>query len=246
MRHKSILLLLVIALLMGGASSAAHSGRTDKNGGHRDSSTGEYHYHHGYPAHQHENGVCPYNYDDRTGWNSGSASSSKSTKTPKPEVIIEYVEVEKEQSKTGLYLLGGASGILLIFAFRKGALANARKAELENKIKEAQELRQIIMDLGGINPSRVIPKGTELGEDGLPREANPNRYFAWGERYTFFTSNSRKTYHLHNCRHAGYTQENAVQVRYLKPCKVCNPELPDLSWYDEYKRLKKLKDKYNL
>lgn len=180
MRHKSILLLLVIALLMGGASSAAHSGRTDKNGGHRDSSTGEYHYHHGYPAHQHENGVCPYNYDDRTGWNSGSASSSKSTKTPKPEVIIEYVEVEKEQSKTGLYLLGGASGILLIFAFRKGALANARKAELENKIKEAQELRQIIMDLGGINPSRVIPKGTELGEDGSPAGGKSKQVFCLG------------------------------------------------------------------
>ena len=37
-----------------------HSGRTDANGGHYDRSTGEYHYHHGYPAHQHENGICPY------------------------------------------------------------------------------------------------------------------------------------------------------------------------------------------
>lgn len=31
----------------------AHSGRTDKNGGHYDHSTGKYHYHHGYSAHQH-------------------------------------------------------------------------------------------------------------------------------------------------------------------------------------------------
>lgn len=37
----------------------AHSGRTDSNGGHYNRSTGEYHYHHGYPAHQHVNGVCP-------------------------------------------------------------------------------------------------------------------------------------------------------------------------------------------
>lgn len=37
-----------------------HSGKTDGNGGHYDHSTGEYHYHHGYPAHQHPNGVCPY------------------------------------------------------------------------------------------------------------------------------------------------------------------------------------------
>lgn len=38
----------------------AHSGRTDSSGGHYDSSTGEYHYHHGYSAHQHPNGICPY------------------------------------------------------------------------------------------------------------------------------------------------------------------------------------------
>ncbi len=43
----------------------AHSGRTDANGGHRDtknkSGLGSYHYHcGGYPAHLHKNGVCPY------------------------------------------------------------------------------------------------------------------------------------------------------------------------------------------
>lgn len=40
--------------------SPLHSGGTDGNGGHYDHSTGEYHYHHGYPAHQHPNGECPY------------------------------------------------------------------------------------------------------------------------------------------------------------------------------------------
>lgn len=40
--------------------ASAHPGRTDAAGGHWDNSTGEYHYHHGYPAHQHENGICPY------------------------------------------------------------------------------------------------------------------------------------------------------------------------------------------
>lgn len=40
--------------------ASAHSGKTDASGGHWDNSTGEYHYHHGYPAHQHTNGICPY------------------------------------------------------------------------------------------------------------------------------------------------------------------------------------------
>ncbi len=56
--------------------ASAHSGKTDANGGHWDNSTGEYHYHHGYPAHQHTNGICPYDYDDQTGWNSGTSGSS--------------------------------------------------------------------------------------------------------------------------------------------------------------------------
>lgn len=54
------LICTLIALFLVTASASAHPGRTDANGGHWDNSTGEYHYHHGYPAHQHENGVCPY------------------------------------------------------------------------------------------------------------------------------------------------------------------------------------------
>lgn len=54
----------------------AHSGRTDSQGGHHDyknkSGLGSYHYHHGYPAHLHTGGVCPYE-------NGNAASSSKQT-----------------------------------------------------------------------------------------------------------------------------------------------------------------------
>ena len=42
--------------------SFAHGGKTDSAGGHYNNSTGEYHYHHGYPAHQHTDGVCPYDF----------------------------------------------------------------------------------------------------------------------------------------------------------------------------------------
>ena len=40
--------------------SSAHSGMTDANGGHYE--RGEYHYHHGYPAHQHVDVECPYDF----------------------------------------------------------------------------------------------------------------------------------------------------------------------------------------
>lgn len=67
---KKIILYIFIIIILFVPVSFAHSGRTDSNGGHYDRSTGEYHYHHGYSAHQHINGICPYNdtsYDDSTG-----------------------------------------------------------------------------------------------------------------------------------------------------------------------------------
>lgn len=75
MRKRYLTPALACILLLFCCSVAfAHPGDTDSNGGHYDRSTGEYHYHHGYPAHQHTDGKCPYDFDDRTGWNSGSSS----------------------------------------------------------------------------------------------------------------------------------------------------------------------------
>ena len=68
-----------VLLLLLSVPVSAHSGKTDASGGHYDSSTGEYHYHHGYPAHQHTNGKCPYDYKDKTNHSSGGSTSSSSS-----------------------------------------------------------------------------------------------------------------------------------------------------------------------
>ena len=74
---SSLALILCIPI-----SANAHAGKTDAAGGHYDHSTGEYHYHHGYPAHQHYDmdgdgfRDCPYDFDDKTGANSGSSGNS--------------------------------------------------------------------------------------------------------------------------------------------------------------------------
>ena len=58
----------------------SHGGRTDGSGGHNDnnnvSGLGSYHYHHGYGAHLHPNGVCPYG--GGSGSSSGYSSASSS------------------------------------------------------------------------------------------------------------------------------------------------------------------------
>lgn len=56
--------LLILLTLIFAFNANAHPGRTDSDGGHYDRSTGEYHYHHGRPAHDHPNGKCPYDDED--------------------------------------------------------------------------------------------------------------------------------------------------------------------------------------
>ena len=76
-----------------------HPGRTDENGGHYDRSTGEYHYHHGYPAHQHENGICPYDNENRVNESQSNRSASVSqgsrpiSEAPKKPSVLTVVEI---------------------------------------------------------------------------------------------------------------------------------------------------------
>lgn len=77
----------VIVLLVAVLSSFTllHTGRTDSNGGHYNHSTGEYHYHHGYSAHDHYDmdgdGIvdCPYNFKDNTNNKSNTSKSESKT-----------------------------------------------------------------------------------------------------------------------------------------------------------------------
>ena len=81
---KRIIVFISLLLLLS-ISVSAHGGRTDSSGGHIDSSTGEYHYHHGFPAHQHydmdgDGDVdCPYEFVDKTEETSGSSTGSGSS-----------------------------------------------------------------------------------------------------------------------------------------------------------------------
>lgn len=74
---RIIAFVLVLILLC--TPVLAHSGRTDSDGGHYDSTTGEYHYHHGYPAHQHPDGICPYDFNDSTEHIEDYSNYSRST-----------------------------------------------------------------------------------------------------------------------------------------------------------------------
>lgn len=81
----SLILMSIVVIILGSCVAVfAHPGKTDSTGGHFDRSTGEYHYHHGYPAHQHENGTCPYN--------------KKSTTTEKAETFATIIVEDNTKS----------------------------------------------------------------------------------------------------------------------------------------------------
>lgn len=87
---------ILLAMLV--TQVSAHSGRTDSAGGHWDRSNGTYHYHHGYPAHDHYDmdgdGVkdCPYEFkskernyaDEASRLTPKSTSVATSPTTPRP------------------------------------------------------------------------------------------------------------------------------------------------------------------
>lgn len=95
MRRAQLAIFSVILILSLVVAASAHPGRTDANGGHHVSATGEYHYHHGYPPHQHTNGICPYDYVDNEEHNSTSQT------TTNRGAISESESVQKEEINVG-------------------------------------------------------------------------------------------------------------------------------------------------
>lgn len=71
-----VLLACVLAFAAFPCFALAHGGGLDAQGGHN--SPDGYHYHHGYPAHQHENGICPYVGE----WNPEASDGTEETPSP--------------------------------------------------------------------------------------------------------------------------------------------------------------------
>ena len=87
-RISRIICIIAAAVMIAAVPVCGHSGRTDSLGGHRDnrnvSGLGYYHYHcGGYPAHLHNNGVCPY----RSGSSSSVASKASKPRVTKPAKV---------------------------------------------------------------------------------------------------------------------------------------------------------------
>lgn len=269
MRKLRCFLLTLFAALMFTLSTVtialAHPGRTDANGGHTDSSTGEYHYHHGYSAHQHYDidgdGLpdCPYNFDDKTGQSSGSSSNSSSGSSSSG---IVYSGSSSSGSHTtanrgelslflkilllvffGLPLCYGIAAVGAGIVFGIIAWIKRKRCEKERFAAEKSEYEKMYAGKDALSLVSV-PSGDGVDLNGNPCSQGTGE---WGSKYTFYVCPNRKTLHKTRGCSGACHPINAASARHgYVTCKRCKPELPDLSWYTEYRRITSIKKKYRI
>lgn len=317
---KRIRIVIALMLLTVPICVVAHPGKTDSNGGHHDydnvSGLGSYHYHHGYPAHLHENGICPYDYDDQTDHSTDSTSNSITGKTLKPYYKPSYYSAYSEYGNYDVYLSYGIfhlpgcpeakpNGFTKPLdevtagydpctyckplkyssyeVFEEKELGR-KPDESDTQVKKGHHSTDILLySTGGIaclyggyqilmnkkkkkardtkskneydyyfscyafyNPEDFvdIPKGTYI-KDGLPCSSGSEPY---GIYTAYVTKKGNKYHRRESCSKSPYLHKtNLVNaMRLYDPCKRCVNCLPDLSWYKEYLRIKRIKETYDI
>lgn len=247
------LLPCIICLLFCVVVAFAHPGSTDSNGGHYDRSTGEYHYHHGYPAHQHTGGICPYDYDDRTGWNSGTSGGSSSSNVTRTEPQADDTD---NGFKISLGLVVFPLFLLGIFGFFDWAISHIRSffkscvfvlsgksrkmaAQLRTELDEIKTHYQRLANINVDDLRRVchVPDDSYLSDpDLLPYSNDDIGPFG---RYTVWLNHRGDIYHDPGCRYFSADRPtNAIRLpKNAKPCGKCRPERPDVTWVSSYRSI---------
>lgn len=230
-----ILLMLFFSFACG--SAYAHTGRTDSDGGHHNwQNGGEYHYHHGYPAHDHTNGVCPYDFVDNTRHEEGGGGGESkfvTASTPVPNQSAKIEETESFFDKYGAAIAwggiigGGVLGHHIYVVDKERKKRVAAQKEWERRCKEFREKYE------GKSLAEVVNAPAEF------RTGKPIVISVYGNWNT-------KKYHRCTCRYAKQGAPiNIINTGTLSPCSICRPmSCPD--WYREYLRLESNAKKYGV
>lgn len=253
--YAAVLFLLLLCIPL---SASAHRGRTDSSGGHYDRSTGEYHYHHGYEAHQHPNGVCPYDYDDQTNHSSGSSSSSSSSANPyrsedSSRVNKTYSTSSSSKKNSGKTTKkpSPAPAPESTFDWRPllwGALAVSALVILYKLAAFLKKRHTYKQQYGGFSARELahVPKDVDFDENDLPHTRGALDYSDQPDEFTVYRSPHGGAYHRKGCHPAATKAVNlAALPPELIPCRRCNPP-PRPTWYGDYIKILKIKRHYHI
>lgn len=205
----------------------AHSGRTDGDGGHYDHSSGEYHYHHGYPAHQHEDGVCPYGFDNQTRHNSGGGGKAAQSENREP--------TEK----------GAGGRVLLLAALSPIAVTPLAMAVWRLQYLRARKKYRELYEGKSLSALAGVPDDVWFDADGTPHM----RCLTDRDKFTVYATASGKRYHTFWCKNArnGIAMDVcSAQDRGLTPCRRCEPIAKAPDWLREYRRLETIQRQYRI
>ena len=122
----------------------------------------------------------------------------------------------------------------------------AKKQEYENEYKGKSIL--VLAD---------APNDCLVRQDGLPACKKGDE--KWGNEYTVYVTTSGSSYHKKDCRiiqgkvffpvnsyEALHGSKYGGRNRHYHPCSKCNPILPDMSWYESYKKIESIKKRYEI
>lgn len=267
MRKRYLIPILACILLLSCCTAAyAHPGATDANGGHYDYSTGEYHYHHGYPAHQHTDGKCPYDFDDRTGWNSGpstggSDSASRPNRRTAPPGYESPKPVEHQAPPRCLPVLLLLSIPVSLIAykiikhhveeqqFRRSGRSRQMARELQEQIdsirrrRNALRMQILSKELLPINEVVGAPPGAYIDKDGDPHLPDPRHPGV--DLCAVACNASSRVVHRPSCRYASLMPTVNTQQDYFlgihrsmyHRCSICEPDISKFPWVPDYRRM---------
>lgn len=239
-----MLLFLAAVICSAHLTALAHSGRTDSQGGHYDSATGEYHFHHGYPAHQHVNGVCPYDFADRTDEESDAGGGNR--ESPHPPAESGHLEQNQpdRQTETRELLLNAIAGCFFLFAFC------AVLAAIDRLVQMYKFRKTLLRIYSGKSISQLagVPDDVEMDSHGMPHSKGCSGRTK--DRFLVYVTKTGKAYHTASCAHLkkSFKRINICEAKAkgMSPCAFCRPAADVPEWATEYRRLLKLQTRYRI
>ncbi len=253
-RFIKIICIVVLCILLFAIVVSAHSGRTDSSGGHYDSSTGSYHYHHGYSAHQHYDmdgdGIkdCPYNYDDKTNYNSSEAVNNKTNnkaslswvywltgimafavcvmffiiRAKNKEIAEHKIKIVNSTEKLRNFEESMKNQEQICIAPYKKEIDNltVQIASLNKQLKERSS--ELIQMQQKVQNMEKAPDGITFAENGMPIFWKKTADKPYGD-YTVFYSSKSRIYHIDKyCAAYSSTKQHIFDVIGKgTPCKKC-------------------------
>lgn len=223
-------------------TASAHPGRTDSNGGHYNHSTGDYHYHHGYPAHDHYdidgNGTedCPYNFMDNT---KHDTDNTRKDARSEPEADIWNASDKPEETKEPTFTdrYGWILPVVIYLGIPTFHIVTTLVTLIANRIRTQRSNKKILSELGLRNLE--IPNQIVLLPDGIASLGQPEASSPYG-RYTVYTTKRGKTFHKNQRCSRGGTPIHIFEIpQSLTPCRRCAKSIqyPVIipPWYVEIK-----------